>query len=392
MKSGWYFAFCCALFVLVTDCILWLFIRKGIKYKWLKTAYWAVTLLFIASAFLYQLLIPRLSGPELYRTISLIIGVVVTLYFPKAVCAIAKTVLLPLSAAGFRRPVNIFSAFLFTILFALCLFGFTAGRYSYKINRSDVSFANLPDDLRGLRIAHISDLHLGSVSPDYKGYERLVEKVNAEKPDLILFSGDIVNNFAEEIEPFIPVLQKFKARYGVYGVTGNHDYGSYVRWKSPDAKAANFRRLIENEEAAGIRLLMNENVKIKIGRDTLMLAGVENWGKPPFPQYGDIDAALKGRDSLFTVLLSHDPSHWRAQVLGYNVPLTLSGHTHAMQAGISLFGFKWSPSKYIYPEYDGLYREGECCLNVSRGAGYIGLPGRIGLRPAIDILTLTKSR
>lgn len=276
------------------------------------------------------------------------------------------------------------------LIFSASIYGFTIGRYNYKINHIEIPVVNLSRDLEGVKLVHISDLHLGSMPEGYKGIQILVDEINKQNADLVLFTGDLVNNTADEVVPFIETLNGIKSRYGVFGVVGNHDYGMYHRWGSDAEKAANFRKLIEYEEQAGITPLLNENVKIRIGRDTLFLAGVENWGKPPFPRYGKLDKALEGRQGYTTILMSHDPSHWQAQAIYQNIPLTLSGHTHAMQMGIQIGNWKWSPSKYLYPEYDGIYNYNNCYLNVSRGQGFLGMPGRIGLRPAIDVITLIK--
>ncbi len=392
MRSGFSLFIALAIFILLTDGILWLLIRNDLKYRWIKATYWILTAIFLAVALIYQFIIPNMSGPELYVKLTTSIGIFVAWYIPKFIYIIFRVILIPLTLIGSRTRRVVKSATLAfaLLLFLSCIYGFTIGRYSYKIHRRDVAFKEIPEDLRGLKIVHFSDLHLGSVKANYKGYEKLVEEINRQNPDLILFTGDMVNNFSEEVLPFASTLRKLKARYGVYSIVGNHDYGGYTKWGSPDEKAANFRKLIENEHYAGFTLLLNENVKIPIGRDTLLLAGVENWSNPPFPQTGDINKALIGRDSLFTIVLSHDPTHWRAQLLEHNVDLSLSGHTHAMQMGVAIGKHEWSPAKYFYLEYDGLYREGYHYLNVSRGVGYIGIPGRIGLRPSFEVLTLTK--
>ena len=203
----------------------------------------------------------------------------------------------------------------------------------------------------------------------------------------------MVNNFADEISPWITPLSQLKASYGKYAVTGNHDYGDYTHWSSPEAKESNMQHFYSNMKQMGFQMLNNSRTPIIVQNDTIWLAGVENWGKPPFPRYGNLNAAI---DSLPTdalvILLSHDPSHWRAEVLQHSIPLTLSGHTHAMQLGIRIGNKEWSPAKYIYPEYDGLYQENRQYLYVSRGQGYLGFPGRIGLRPVITELILTRLR
>ena len=378
------------LFMLITDSIWWLLIREHFTKRWSKILFWGVTFSFIIGFIVCIFTFPNISEIKSYNLLSVIIGTLIAWYVPKILYIFIRLIGMPFTLIGEKSTkfVKGSALLLAAILFGSCVYGFTIGRYNYKINEVEVPIENLPRGLQGVKIVHLSDLHLGSISDSYSGIAKLVEDVNKQNADLVLFTGDFVNNVAEEALPFIPTLKEIKARYGVYGVLGNHDYGDYHRWSSKAEKAANLRKLIENEEQAGIKLLLNENVKIPIGHDTLLLAGVENWGKPPFPRYGDLEKALKDRGNLTTVLMSHDPSHWQGQVIFQNVPLTLSGHTHAMQMGIQIGKFKWSPSKYLYPEYDGLYSHNGCYLNVSRGQGYLAMPGRIGLRPSIDVITL----
>jgi predicted MPP superfamily phosphohydrolase len=220
----------------------------------------------------------------------------------------------------------------------------------------------------------------------------LVKEVNELKPDLIVFTGDMVNNFSSELLPWIETLQKLKADYGKYAVTGNHDYGDYSLWNSKQEKEKNLKQFYQNMENAGFHMLNNAHIPIVIQNDTLWLVGVENWGKPPFSQYGNLSKALEGvPENSLIILLTHDPSHWRAEVLSHPIALTLSGHTHAMQMGVEIGHVKWSPAKYIYPEYDGLYQQGKQYLYVNRGQGYLGLPGRIGMQPEITQFTLKNS-
>ena len=274
------------------------------------------------------------------------------------------------------------------------LYSLTLGRYNYKIETVNLTLENLPAEFDHFKIVQLSDIHLGSFGESYPGMRKLVGEVNRLQPDIIVFTGDMVNNFAAEMSPWITLFQEMKASYGKYAITGNHDYGDYTRWPTETDKRNNLNQFFENMKSMGFHMLNNDRIPIVEGRDTLWLVGVENWGNPPFPRYGKLDVAI---DSLpgqaCIILLSHDPSHWRGEVLQVpRIALTLSGHTHAMQFGIKIGKNEWSPAQYIYPEYDGLYRHQNQYLYVSRGQGYLGFPGRIGLRPVITEFILHPNR
>lgn len=268
-------------------------------------------------------------------------------------------------------------------------------RYRYNVIEVEMKFDNLPESFRGMKIAHISDIHAGSFDR-YRSVWRGIRKLMRYEPDMICFTGDLVNNRATEIEPYKRIFSQLKAPLGVYSVLGNHDYGDYVEWESEDAKKQNLEDLKQHHEDMGWRLLMNEHIVLERGDDKIAVMGIENWGcVGNFPQYGDMSAACKGIDDKnipFTVLLSHDPSHWRGQVLDdfQCVDLMLAGHTHGMQLGIELPGIEWSPIQYIYKEWGGLYEEGNKKLYVNRGYGcHENVPGRLGVLPEITIIKLT---
>ncbi|HJA15461.1 MAG TPA: metallophosphoesterase, partial [Candidatus Butyricimonas faecavium] len=241
------------------------------------------------------------------------------------------------------------------------------------------------------RIVQLTDLHLGSYGEHYPGITKLVDEVNRLNPDLIVFTGDMINSFASEMDPWIETLKKLKAKYGKYATTGNHDYGTYVKWPTKTDQENNLKQFFENMKRADFVMLNNTNIPLVISNDTLYLAGVENWGLPPFPSFGKLAQALEGTDGHPVILLSHDPSHWRHEVLNYPVDLMLAGHTHAMQLGITIGNFRWSPAVYVYPEYNGLYASNGQQLYVSRGVGYLGFAGRIGQRPEITLIKLTNN-
>jgi predicted MPP superfamily phosphohydrolase len=271
--------------------------------------------------------------------------------------------------------------------------GITIGKYKYKIKRVKLIFPDLPEAFNGYKILQFSDMHAGS----FDSLERVkkgIEKMQAEEADLILFTGDMVNNMADEVKPFVSMMSDLKAKDGKYSILGNHDYGDYIAWANKEAKIENLYRLINYQHEAGFHLLMNENITLKRGNESIRLAGVENWGKPPFPQHGDLKKALSGiKPEEFTVLMSHDPSHWDLEVLKTEkkIHLTLSGHTHGMQMGIDIPGLKWSPVKYKYPRWSGLYEELGRNLYVNNGFGFLGFPGRVGIYPEITVLELSSS-
>ncbi len=268
-----------------------------------------------------------------------------------------------------------------------------SNRYDYRIRRVKVPLKNLPDGFKGLRIVQLSDIHSGSFD-DRDAVLRGIELINREKPDIVLFTGDLVNNKAPEIEPYLDIFSRITAPLGVYSVLGNHDYGDYVHWESDEAKRHNLDRLKQHQSSMGWRMLLNEHVVLQRGSDKIALVGVENWGaKANFAKYGDLQKAMQGLESQdipVKILMSHDPSHWDSQVRKDfpDINLTLSGHTHGMQFGIEIPGLKWSPVQYLYNEWAGLYQKGDQFLYVNRGFGFLGYQGRLGILPEITVMEL----
>lgn len=269
-----------------------------------------------------------------------------------------------------------------------------SNRYRYKIRRLKLTLDRLPESFKGLKIVQLSDIHSGSFD-DKDAVAEGIRMVMDEKPDLILFTGDLVNNKAEELVPYLEVFKLLKAPLGVYSVLGNHDYGEYVSWASREEKEKNLDQLKQYQAEMGWKLLNNEHVILERGTGRLALIGVENWSaKAHFPRYGNLSGAMQGisEDGVpVKILMSHDPSHWDAEVLpSYpGITLTLSGHTHGMQFGIEIPGFKWSPAQYFYKRWAGLYREGDQYLYVNRGFGFLGYQGRLGILPEITVFELT---
>lgn len=276
-------------------------------------------------------------------------------------------------------------------LFGSLLYGF-GNKYKYQLRKIPLAFSNLPAAFKGLKIVHISDIHSGSFT-DKKAVEKGIEKILSQQPDLILFTGDLVNNTADEMDEYLELFKKLHAPLGVYSTLGNHDYGDYVHWDSVEQKTANLERLKNVHQQLGWKLLMNEHVVIEKGGQQIALLGIENWSaKARFPKYGDLKKAYEGTASYpFKILMSHDPSHWDAQVRKsyHDIDLMLAGHTHGMQFGVEIPGFKWSPVQYVYPQWAGLYEQDAQKLYINRGFGFIGYPGRVGILPEITLIELS---
>lgn len=272
-------------------------------------------------------------------------------------------------------------------------YGIISGAHDYRVHRVKVKLPHLPSAFHGLRIGQLSDIHSGSFF-NKKAVKKGIDMLLDEKTDLIFFTGDLVNDLAKEVEDYIDIFSKVKAPLGVYSTLGNHDYGDYVSWPSSYAKQKNFKNMCTAHRQLGWQLLLNSHQIIAQGGDQIAIIGVENWGKRRFSKYGKLDQAYRGVEEVpVKLLLSHDPSHWDAQVRPYypDIDLTFSGHTHGFQMGVEVVSFKWSPVQYMYKQWAGLYQEGAQYLYVNRGYGYIGFPCRIGIWPEITVMELEKT-
>ena len=275
--------------------------------------------------------------------------------------------------------------------FAGVLYGVTKGRRNFNLARVPVRSGNLPEAFNGLRVVQISDMHLGSYGGDLSIVRNGVDLIMAEKPDLILFTGDMVNDFAEEAEPFIAELARLQAPLGKFSILGNHDYSDYPKWDSPELKARNLEKLKRIHAEMGFRLMLDEHLPLERNGERIGLLGVQNWGHR-FQQYGDLQKTIRGTEAFpYRILMSHDPTHWEHQVQGTGIDLTLSGHTHGAQLGVKLGSTTYSPAQWVYKHWAGLYAEGEQQLYVNRGFGFIGFPGRVGMPPEITVLELSRS-
>jgi len=373
---------------------------------WARYLYWGLSLLALLLLVVVILTFDRQKG--MTALFMLFSGLFVSLLVPKLVLIVfmlSEDLLRVLVAfagklsgreAPFlparRQMVSQLALAAAAIPLAGVIHGIWKGRYRYRVMRHTLYFEDLPPAFDGFTITQISDLHVGSFT-DVEPIKAGIELVKSQQSDLLVFTGDMVNNRAEELEPWREVLGRFEAREGAFAVLGNHDYGDYSEWLHPEAKAKNLQHLVAQEEDMGFRLLRNAHQYLEREGQRLYLAGVENWGLG-FHQYGDLDAALQGVPAgAFTILLSHDPTHYELKVKEHphKVALTLSGHTHGMQFGIEIPGWlKWSPVQWRYPKWAGLYLENERYLHINRGFGYLAFPGRVGIWPEVTHLTLRR--
>ncbi|WP_126971351.1 metallophosphoesterase [Gynurincola endophyticus] len=355
----------------------------------IHVAYWLVEAAIIGSVF-YVIATGKL------KLISGVIKLLVLSFVPKL--AGALILLMEDLSRLFRSfplrndEVSMLAISVAIVLWLVLLISINRGRHYYKIRRAFLYFEDLPESFNDFTITHLSDIHAGSFT-DVKGVQKGLDLVNAQKSDVILFTGDLVNNEASEMTPWIPAFARLKAPYGKYSVLGNHDYGDYIRWPDIKDKQSNFNRLKQVHQEIGFQLLLDDSKMITKGDDSIAIVGVENWGKGNFHKYGNLKKATDNlSDETFKILMSHDPSHWDAEIIDHNKPvqLTLSGHTHGMQFGFEIFGFRWSPIKYIYKQWAGLYKKAGKYLYVNRGFGFLGLNGRVGIWPEITVITLKR--
>lgn len=294
-----------------------------------------------------------------------------------------------LTRKDFLKKAGVIAA---AIPFGTLLFGMVKTAYDFTIRKQKLKITNLPNAFKGLKIVQISDLHVGSFLDD-EPIKKVVNLINEQKPDMIFFTGDLVNDISEEVLPFIDVLSQIKAPLGVFSILGNHDYGDYFYQKDDlEGKKHNYELMKKIHKKIGWKLLLNENVVLEKNNERIAILGVENWGTGErFPKYGDLDQAKNGLlPNDIKLLLSHDPSHWEAKILPEHsdIAATFSGHTHGMQFGIEIPNFKWSPSQYLYNQWAGLYTSNLQQLYVNRGLGFIGYPGRVGILPEITVVEL----
>lgn len=371
---------------------------------WLFTLFTVVFMFFVASYF-----VDKIAAPKIFRVyvmglifmifISKMIGSLFILAHDlKSLVLFVKKKLYPkvipihpntLTRKDFLKKAGVIAA---AIPFGTLLFGMVKTAYDFTIRKQKLKITNLPNAFKGLKIVQISDLHVGSFLDD-EPIKKVVNLINEQKPDMIFFTGDLVNDISEEVLPFIDVLSQIKAPLGVFSILGNHDYGDYFYQKDDlEGKKHNYELMKKIHKKIGWKLLLNENVVLEKNNERIAILGVENWGAGErFPKYGDLDQAKNGLlPNDIKLLLSHDPSHWEAKILPEHsdIAATFSGHTHGMQFGIEIPNFKWSPSQYLYNQWAGLYTSNLQQLYVNRGLGFIGYPGRVGILPEITVVEL----
>ena len=359
--------------------------------------FWTFTIGLVSAILILKIKMETVPVTKRQSLISSLYGLTVSSFIPKILFVIIISILYfsnyifsETESLIIVPAIGLVAGFLpfFVIVYAI-----SKAVYKFKVYRVEVSHKDLPESFVDLKIVHISDLHLGSFGYRYGVLERAVNIINELDADLILFTGDLVNNFAWELNGWDDVLSKLSAKKGKYACLGNHDYGDYSNWDSLEAKSENFEEIKDFYKSIDFKLLLNEGVVLSKNDQNIAIVGVENWGVPPFRQDGDLITALNEVEDIpFKILLSHDPSHWDAEVIKYtDIALTLAGHTHGMQAGITLLGKQWSPIKYKYKRWAGLYSLENQHLYVTRGLGWLGFPGRLGMRPEITFIKMKKS-
>ncbi len=371
-------------------------ITQPIEPKSIKTiiyiAFWTFAIGLLISILLLKTRLDKINRKRRQFLITSLYGLTVSSFIPKLVFVIIISFLYYTNYV-FGQEDSIFIIPIIGVLsgffpFFVILYAIFRTLYRFRIHRIHFKHDDLPEQFVGLKIVQISDLHLGSFTFRYHILDRAIKAINYLKPDFIFFTGDLVNNFAWELKGWSSVLKRLEANKGKYSVLGNHDYGDYSQWKTQKKKKQNFESIKYFYKKIDFNLLLNESDIIEREGDKLAIIGVENWGNPPFKQHGDLSKAMENSKEIpFKILLSHDPSHWNEEVVDKtNIALTLSGHTHGMQAGIKIKSKQWSPIKYKYKQWAGLYRQSRQYLYVNRGLGWLGFPGRLNMRPEITLI------
>lgn len=385
------FIFLILILVLPDIYIYWTYFRKIVRPTWIKIAYWLPTLILLSG--ITSLLF--FANHHFAEQHPQWIGCFAVFFFlfasPKLVFTLCTLIGLPFNRWLHwpKAPFVYTGLILGTLNAGMILYGSLIGKSQFEVKEITYQSPRIPSGFDGYRIVQLSDIHIGSWLGNTKDIQRLVDLVNVQHPDLIVFTGDLVNNRAVELNDFQEILSGLRAKDGVYAILGNHDYGPYFHWENPLAQEKNLQDLKNRQLEMGWKMLNNEHTILWHNNDSIALIGVENEGEPPFSQYGDLSKAMEGTDGMFRILLSHNPTHWRREVLPKSdIDLMLAGHTHAMQLAIG----HHSPSSFVYPEWSGMYKEGDQALYVNVGIGYVGLPFRFGAWPEVTVITLKKEK
>ena len=367
----------------------WYIYRQFIK-QWKQTGlrwmYWLPSiLLLIGMIVVFYTYEPR---PQAMNRLSMFLIIFLCVNVPKAIFTLATLLFKGLAHKIHHHFHEIYIGLAIALFsMAFLIFGATEGKQHFQVKEVDIVSKDVPEGFEDYRIVQIADIHAGSWGENTDAMQKAVSIINKLHPDLIVFTGDLVNNLACELDAFIPVFSQLKAKDGIYSVLGNHDYSTYIQWENPNEQEAQLDSLKAKQAQMGWTLLNNTHIKLYQQNDSIALIGVENSGRPPFPDRAKLTEAMKGTEGMFQILLSHDPSHWKREVLPQtNIHLMLAGHTHAMQTKI--LGF--TPAQFVYPENEGLYQEGEQMLYVNIGLGHLLYPMRLGAWPEITLLTLKR--
>lgn len=356
--------------------------------------FWFFTVGLITSIVILKIRLDRIHPQRKHLLITSLYGLTVSSFIPKVIFVAIISFLFftnqMLSEQESLIVIPVVGLFAGFFPFFVILYAIFKALYRFKIHHLDIRSDLLPEVFSPLKIVHISDLHLGSFNFRYHILDRAIDLINGLEPDFIFFTGDLVNNFAWELKGWSKILEQLSAKKGKFAVLGNHDYGDYSTWKSKALKQSNFESIKYFYKKIGFKLLLNEAEVLGNYKEAIAILGVENWGNPPFKKYGDLKKSLENvRHVPFKILLSHDPTHWDEEVVDKtDIVLTLSGHTHGMQAGVQLKSKQWSPIKYKYKQWAGLHKKGKQYLNVNRGLGWLGFPGRLGMRPEITCIKI----
>ncbi|MCP4884517.1 MAG: metallophosphoesterase [Flavobacteriales bacterium] len=358
-------------------------------------AFWFFTIGLITSIGILKVRLDNIHPQRKHLLITSLYGLSISSFIPKIIFIIIISFLYfsnhMLSERESLIVIPIIGLLAGFLPFFIIIYAIFKALYRFKVHHLHIKTSLAPESFKGLKIVHISDLHLGSFNFRYHILDRAVNLINHLEPDLIFFTGDLVNNFAWELKGWGKVLKKLEAKKGKFAVLGNHDYGDYSSWETTELKQRNFESIKYFYEKINFSLLLNEGTIITKNGVDIAVLGVENWGNPPFKKYGDLAKAIESVKNIpLKILLSHDPTHWPEEVIDQtDILLTLSGHTHGMQAGVNLKNKQWSPIKYKYKHWAGLHKEGDQYLNVNRGLGWLGFPGRLGMRPEITCIDIS---